>query len=60
MAIGESFAKHETVKHSSHEYVRDTVHVNHADSVVTDTAGTAIAERFSRRHGSSDAPKPGR
>ncbi|RWQ69345.1 MAG: hypothetical protein EOS85_29295 [Mesorhizobium sp.] len=27
MAIGESFAKHETVKHSSHEYVRDTVHV---------------------------------
>jgi hypothetical protein len=28
MAIGESFAKHETVKHSSHEYVRDTVHVN--------------------------------
>jgi ISXO2-like transposase domain len=28
MAIGESFAKHETVKHSSREYVRDTVHVN--------------------------------
>jgi transposase-like protein len=28
IAIGESFAKHETVKHSSHEYVRDTVHVN--------------------------------
>jgi hypothetical protein len=28
MAIGESFAKHETVKHSSNEYVRDTVHVN--------------------------------
>ncbi|MER8542269.1 IS1595 family transposase [Mesorhizobium sp. M1334] len=27
-AIGESFASHETVKHSSHEYVRDTVHVN--------------------------------
>lgn len=28
MAIGESFAKHETVKHSSGEYVRDSVHVN--------------------------------
>lgn len=28
MAIGESFAKHETVKHSSGEYVRDAVHVN--------------------------------
>ena len=28
MAIGESFAKHETVKHSSREYVRDAVHVN--------------------------------
>lgn len=28
MAIGESFAEHETVKHSSGEYVRDTVHVN--------------------------------
>ncbi len=28
MAIGESFAKHETVKHSGGEYVRDTVHVN--------------------------------
>ncbi|MES0170835.1 IS1595 family transposase [Mesorhizobium sp. M0027] len=27
-AIGESFASHETVKHSSREYVRDTVHVN--------------------------------
>lgn len=27
MAIGESFAKHETVKHSSGEYVRDAVHV---------------------------------
>jgi len=28
MAIGESFAKHEAVKHSSREYVRDAVHVN--------------------------------
>jgi hypothetical protein len=28
MAIGESFATHETVNHSSREYVRDTVHVN--------------------------------
>ncbi|WP_245430164.1 IS1595 family transposase [Mesorhizobium sp. AA22] len=28
MAIGESFAKHETVKRSSDEYVRDAVHVN--------------------------------
>ncbi|MBC7284038.1 IS1595 family transposase [Hoeflea sp.] len=28
MAIGESFAVHETVNHSSREYVRDTVHVN--------------------------------
>lgn len=28
MAIGESFAKHETVKHSSGEYVCDAVHVN--------------------------------
>lgn len=28
MAIGESFAKHDTVKHSSREYVRDAVHVN--------------------------------
>jgi len=28
MAIGESFAEHETVKHSSGEYVRDAVHVN--------------------------------
>jgi hypothetical protein len=28
MAIGESFAKHETVKHSSGEYVRDAIHVN--------------------------------
>ncbi len=28
VAIGESFAKHETAKHSSGEYVRDTVHVN--------------------------------
>ncbi|RTM07745.1 MAG: IS1595 family transposase, partial [Hyphomicrobiales bacterium] len=28
MAVGESFAKHETVKHSSGEYVRDAVHVN--------------------------------
>jgi len=28
MAIGESFATHETVKHSSREYVRDAVHVN--------------------------------
>lgn len=27
MAIGESFAKHETVKHSNAEYVRDAVHV---------------------------------
>ncbi len=28
MTIGESFAAHETVNHSSREYVRDTVHVN--------------------------------
>jgi hypothetical protein len=28
MAIGESFAAHETVNHSSREYVRDAVHVN--------------------------------
>ncbi|WP_435655829.1 IS1595 family transposase [Brucella pituitosa] len=28
MAIGESFATHETVNHSSREYVRDAVHVN--------------------------------
>ena len=28
MAIGESFASHETVKHSSREYVRGAVHVN--------------------------------
>jgi hypothetical protein len=28
MAIGESFAAHETVNHTSREYVRDTVHVN--------------------------------
>lgn len=28
MAVGESFAEHETVKHSSGEYVRDAVHVN--------------------------------
>lgn len=28
MAIGESFAAHETVNHPSREYVRDTVHVN--------------------------------
>ncbi|TPW26121.1 IS1595 family transposase [Martelella alba] len=28
MAIGESFAEHETVNHSSREYVRDQVHVN--------------------------------
>lgn len=28
MAIGESFADHETVNHSSREYVRDAVHVN--------------------------------
>jgi len=28
MAIGGGFSKDETVKHSSHEYVHDTVHVN--------------------------------
>jgi transposase-like protein len=28
MAAGESFAGHETVNHSNHEYVRDAVHVN--------------------------------
>ncbi|OQM73330.1 IS1595 family transposase [Manganibacter manganicus] len=28
LAIGQSFAKHETVKHSDGEYVRDAVHVN--------------------------------
>jgi len=28
MAVGESFATHETVNHSSREYVRDAVHVN--------------------------------
>lgn len=28
VAIGESFAAHETVNHSSREYVRDAVHVN--------------------------------
>lgn len=28
MAIGESFTAHETVDHSSREYVRDAVHVN--------------------------------
>ena len=32
IAIGESFAKHETVKHSSGEYVRDAVHVNSVES----------------------------
>lgn len=31
MSIGESFAEHETVKHSSGEYVRDAVHVNSAE-----------------------------
>ncbi|RAZ93064.1 IS1595 family transposase [Mesorhizobium hawassense] len=31
MAIGESFAEHETVKHSSCEYVRGAVHVNSAE-----------------------------
>ncbi|AXA44666.1 ISXO2-like transposase domain family protein (plasmid) [Rhizobium leguminosarum] len=31
MAIGESFAAHETVNHSSREYVRDAVHVNSDD-----------------------------
>ncbi|MBP1847335.1 transposase-like protein [Rhizobium petrolearium] len=28
VAVGESFAAHETVNHSSREYVRDSVHVN--------------------------------
>lgn len=115
MAIGESFAKHETVKHSSGEYVRDAVHVNsveglnsrvrrtnrrrlssyqpaacrpvfprdrlpmvaarrhrkrhsqnpawpgeRANPVVARAACAAIDERFSHRHGSSDAPKPAR
>jgi hypothetical protein len=31
MAIGESFARHETVNHSNREYVRDAVHVNSAE-----------------------------
>ncbi|ACM29264.1 IS1595 family transposase [Rhizobium rhizogenes] len=31
VAIGESFAVHETVNHSSREYVRNTVHVNSAE-----------------------------
>ncbi len=31
VAIGESFAVHETVNHSSREYVRDAVHVNSAE-----------------------------
>lgn len=31
MSLGESFAEHETVKHSSGEYVRDAVHVNSAE-----------------------------
>jgi|GEM_PF-316253 len=28
MALGENYARHDTVKHSSREYVRDAVHVN--------------------------------
>lgn len=31
MSLGESFDEHETVKHSSGEYVRDAVHVNSAE-----------------------------
>ena len=31
VAIGESFATHETVNHSGREYVRDAVHVNSAE-----------------------------
>ena len=31
MSLGESFAEHKTVKHSSGEYVRDAVHVNSAE-----------------------------
>jgi hypothetical protein len=33
MAIGESFATQETVNHTSHEYVRDTVHVNSVEGL---------------------------
>ncbi len=28
MALGANYARHDTVKHSSREYVRDAVHVN--------------------------------
>lgn len=31
VAIGESFASHDTVNHSNREYVRDAVHVNSAE-----------------------------
>lgn len=33
MVIGESFAEHETVKHSSGEYVRDAIHVNSVEGL---------------------------
>lgn len=34
MAIGDSLAKHETVKRSSGEYVRDAVHVNSVEGSI--------------------------
>lgn len=45
MAIGESFAGHETVKHSSGEYVRDAVHVISVDVV----RGLTLLEGLGRR-----------
>ncbi len=38
MAIGESFAAHETVNHSSREYVRDTAHVNSVEGLTLGSA----------------------
>ncbi len=54
VAIGESFASHETVNHSSREYVRDTVHVNSAEGFNARVRRT-IASVFHHMPASSSA-----
>ncbi len=51
-AVGEEFAKHETVKHSAKEYVRDDVHTNSADDFfgIFKRGMTGVYHHFGEQH----------
>ncbi len=61
IALGENYASHDTVKHSSREYVRDPVHVNSVEGfnsrVRRTIAGLPLVTAHCYRPGCAEKPK---